>query len=727
MKILLPALLLLMTLPLYSQNSGTLTGTVQHTDGRLFGVNIQVHKTLLGCSTDKAGHYYLKIPSGTWLVEYRMIGYTPVTDSVKILPGETVEKNVTLQSAPIPFKGIVVEAPRYEPEQLTRSFQISTTGIRNVPPLGEPDLLQAVAALPGVSVANDLKGALHFRGGSSDQNLILLDGVEIYHPQHLLGLLGAFNTLIIETAEIFNGYLPVKYGDRISGIIDVKTIEDRNVSQAHLSLLSSGFCLAREFWKTHFLIAARKTYLNLLIPDLNYGFTDLNLKISRKLGSHFKVNFYGYLNQDNLKPDKAEATGVDQWGNAISALKFSYHSRSVFNKAQISYAHNLIKFPADPRIKNIIEDFTFSDILLFLWKNHETELGFSYKSLVFDYLWHGKYNDLKEIFHENIPNQFDWEKQHSLANVFLSDKVKLLHPLQIEYGFRYNRWRQADYFSPRIAALLTLSPIVSLKASLGQYRQFLAQGKEPIEGSVWGLLFPAQNPTTANGVTLGFALKLPGEITFEGEGYLKKVKHFSWLDQNFPEFESATGKIHGADFLLRKNQGTITFQLAYNYLKTTASVQGKEFPFDWDIPHSLNGLLGYELTKGWFFNTHLTYHSGAPITPVTGKYLRVLSVWERQPYYIHQTEFLDGETNSFRLPAYFRLDVSLRKKIVREKFSYIFYLQVINLLNNHNALRFDWDEYYSTYSINAEGKKVYGTGAVNALPILPSVGVEFEF
>jgi hypothetical protein len=717
----------LLHVPAYPQKKGTIWGIVRSDKENLVGVNIVIKNIYLGTTTDNKGYYKLQLPPGNYIAQFRMIGFAIVEDTILVNANQQIEHNVTLQDVPIEYSGVTVEAKRYKKKPLFKSYLVSVPRVKNAPPLGEPDVFNAVSNLPGVVKYNDLKGSLHFRGGGSDQNLILLDGVEIYNPYHLLGLFGIFNIQTLENAEIFIGDFPVKYGDRISSVIDLKSVNSHRKTITNVSLLSSSITLADKWKEIFYLFAARRTYFDLLIPKLPYNFTDLNFKASANLSNNFNIGITGFYDKDHLTPEgENQSKSSCNWGNTMGAVRLSWYNRYQMSSFLISYEKNFVDFTYDPIIDNKIHDLSFKSSTLFNFHKHNFEFGLSHKLLRFDYSWDGNVNDLKEIFHEGTPEQFRYDNRNNLLSAYFSDKITINKKNMLECGIRYNRWRQSDFYSPRISSLWKLKPNIEAKFSIGRYYQMLAYGSEAIEGSVGSLLFPIIQPISAAVLSFGLNVGLPWKMNFEIEMYQKFLKKVPRFGSSFPDFELGRGKIRGLDCFLTKDKGDLTFQFTYSYLNTEANFAGDTYPFDWDVTHVFHGLTGYKIRKGWFVNYSITFRSGVPITPVVGKFLRVRNIDPDQPYSTNREEYLEGEKNSLRLPYYFRTDVSLRKKFFKKDYNYTIYLQIINLFNNKNPLRYEWDKYYNNYSYDYEGKRK-STGGVNSLPIIPSLGVEFEF
>ncbi|RMG39686.1 MAG: hypothetical protein D6732_03935 [Methanobacteriota archaeon] len=626
---------------------------------------------------------------------------------------------------PIPFAGVIVQAERKTP--LYTRYRLDNLTIRNSPSLGEPDLFYAMTLLPGVTMGNDLKGDLHFRGGSSDQNLILLDGVELYNPYHLLGLFGTFNVGMIEDARVYVGNFPVRYGDRISSVVDISTLRKTSRKMVNFSLLSSSLVVNSHWKKISFLTAARRTYYDLFIKQLDYHFYDFYGKLTYQLSPHFSVETGAFFSHDHLTPEPLESPEVsDNWGNQMAFARVRYEGAHSIHTLQISRVKNYMDFTPELVIDNTLKDLTAQYDMRTQWRSLQFEAGGSVKQIEFNYAWRDKGNDIQEIFYEEAPDTFDYQRKVSLTSAFGSLSLSL-GTARMELGVRYHNWMERNDFSPRLFYSMPLGKTGQLSLRIGRYFQILNFGREGIEGSVSSPLFPSGQPITADAFSLGFQQNVSA-VQLEIEGYYKNYHSLKRLSLPFPEMESGNGRVWGVDLFVKKEQGAVTYQLNYGFLHTRAEFGEERYPFDWEFAHRFNGLIGFRIGKGWYINQVINFHSGAPFTPVAGRYFRLREVRDgNTQYQSYFNEFLDGERNSIRLPHYFRMDISLRKKFYKRRMNYTIYIQILNMLNSGNVLRYDWRDYYQR-SYDSEGNLKPGSGGqVRALPILPSIGVEFEF
>ncbi|MEO0333837.1 MAG: TonB-dependent receptor, partial [Bacteroidota bacterium] len=182
-------------------------------------------KNLLGATTNAYGYYSISIPSGDYEVEFSFIGYEAASVNLTIerntvLDYEIKEKIETLSEVVVNANKNLAQNDEISVEKLKAETIEKLPAI-----LGEPDVLRAIQLLPGVSSANEASSGFNVRGGSADQNLILLDEGIIYNASHLFGLFSVFNTDAINNVTLYKGGIPASFGGRLSSVLDIQQRE----------------------------------------------------------------------------------------------------------------------------------------------------------------------------------------------------------------------------------------------------------------------------------------------------------------------------------------------------------------------------------------------------------------------------------------------------------------------------------------------------------------------
>ncbi|HZI01463.1 MAG TPA: carboxypeptidase-like regulatory domain-containing protein, partial [Flavisolibacter sp.] len=196
---------------------------------RLQGATIAAINQGLGTTSNAYGFYSLTLPEAPAELIVNVVGYEPALQTI-ILTGDTV---MAFQLAPVTttLSSVEVAATRTRKLPIQQSTQMSMVDlpmetIASMPKLlGETDVFRSLQFLPGVMAGNEVSSGLYVRGGSPDQNLILLDGVPVYNASHLFGLFSVFNADALQSVQLFKGGFPARYGGRLSSVIDLRMKE----------------------------------------------------------------------------------------------------------------------------------------------------------------------------------------------------------------------------------------------------------------------------------------------------------------------------------------------------------------------------------------------------------------------------------------------------------------------------------------------------------------------
>ncbi len=211
--------------------SGAVNGFVRDaSDGEpLAYCNVYLDKTGFGAATNDKGYFYIgHVPPGKYELVASYVGYKTQRRVVSIGPHQTANANLELSVGSIELKEVKVTADRarFEREVEVSAVRLETKQLQFIPKVGgEVDLFRTIQLLPGVIATSDFSNRLYIRGGSPDQNLILLDGITVYNPSHLFGLFSPFIAEAVSDVTLLAGGFPAKYGGRLSSVLDVTTKE----------------------------------------------------------------------------------------------------------------------------------------------------------------------------------------------------------------------------------------------------------------------------------------------------------------------------------------------------------------------------------------------------------------------------------------------------------------------------------------------------------------------
>lgn len=322
-----------------------------------------------GNSTNEYGYFSLSVPPGNYELKYSYVGYKERLFPVNLARDTFV--TVSLEASTFLNEVLIVgEAPK-EPKFTEDYDQMPIELLGGITALaGEPDIIRMAQMRSGVSSQVDGFGGLYVRGGNTDQNLVLLDGVPVYNTGHALGLFSIFNSTAIKSATLIKGGFPARYGGRLSSVMDVRIKEGNNQQFAGniaISPLLSKATLEGPIvkGKSSFLVSARRTIVDPWLKPLsryqfernnedgqiNFFFYDVNAKVNFQIGQKNQLFLSGYIGKDryansvsgsfqtNVGKTVEEFDQSDiNWGNRIATLRWTTNfNKRLFGHASLSY------------------------------------------------------------------------------------------------------------------------------------------------------------------------------------------------------------------------------------------------------------------------------------------------------------------------------------------------------------------------------------------------------
>ena len=732
---------------LSARNDVTISGFVRDAKNGepLPYVNVFLENTQLGTTTNDRGYYVInQAPAGPHTVIFSMMGYERKSERVSPLPGATLKLNVQLTPGVIELEGVVKTAER---ERFEREVQISTTTITQrqlatLPTFAEADLFRTLQLLPGVVSRSDFSSQLYVRGGSPDQNLVLLDGVTVYNPFHLLGLFSMFNTDAVKQVEFVTGGFSAEYGGRLSSVLHITNNEGNSKEfegHANISVLSARATVEGPIPRGSYLISGRRTYFDQLFRgtryDFPYYFYDVQGKINFDVNENHRITLSGFYGDDKLDYEiKADdenddfGVGIDWlWGNRTTSLYWRWlihpnlFSEVVVTRSKFTLDLNLELTGvgnAALRLQNGIQDYSVkTDFSYFGLTGHGIRFGA--QQTRYDFLY---------SFTIDQSSLFNYTNKPALFAFYAQDQWQFADRLSLRAGARMEHYSLGDRttFSPRLGLKYMLAPNFALKGSFGLYHQFLTTSASDNQNynfiDLWFPLSAQYRPLRSIHYVGGFEWWLPNDLVLTVEGYYKtmsnllELNEFGEASNERDDFFVGDGYAAGSELMLKKTIGRLNGWVSYSLGVTQRTIDGLTFYPKHDRRHNLNLALNFDLGRKWLVGMVFTYGSGMPYTPVVGKYAHY--DWD-----FAGNEATDviynrlGAKNSYRYPEYHRMDVSLRRTFRIGGTRIDPYLQLVNLYNRKNVFLYFWDH-------DANPSKMV---TIPMFPLLPTVGVEFDF
>jgi len=736
------SLFILLLIPinnLLAQETGTLRGLVvdSTTSEALAFSSAYIKELKTGANTDARGYFLItSVPANqnfTLVVSY--IGYKTKTLTIRIAKGKMTHYNINLIPANILMKTVekIGERVTGTSDSKISIDRISARQLEFTPKGVEADIFRTIKYLPGVTATSDVSARYYVRGGTSNQNLVLIDGITIYNPFHALGLFSVVDPDIVNSIEFFKGGFGAQFGGRLSSVMNITTKDgnkNRFSSKASASLLSGKFLLEGPIGKGSFIIAARKSLSNDIIKKfLNNNtvpidFYDLSFKVNYSdpdflSGSKFSVS--GFSSADNLKNNDPQIEDYNWSTNAFGFKWFQASDAPLFFELGLSMSNfkgsTIPKFSDKTPLDNKVSDMSLQMDFTYMFDNRdEINVGFHVTQIATDLLFNNALG---------VPTNLGTTG----ANIILYGKYKLAQFdfLKLDVGSRINLTTLSRNISkkslePRIN--LTLNPFnnFTVKGSVGIFQQELTTISDENEVinifEPWIVVPDYIPPTTATHYILGFDYVPLTEMNLGVEFYYKKVSNLPIVNQQKisitdHDFVTGEGESYGMESSIKVDLEPVTLSSSYTLAYAYRTLDGLRYYPKYDIRHSFNISLECDLGDGWNTGVVWTYNSGLPFTQIVGFYDKYyfdnfFAGWvnydPRKPYGIL------GVQNLERLPTYHRLDYTLSKRIRWDPFVFDISFSIINVYNRQNIFYFKRDT----------GERV------NMLPFLPSATIRVE-
>ncbi|NOZ47552.1 MAG: TonB-dependent receptor plug domain-containing protein, partial [Chlorobi bacterium] len=649
----------------------------------------------------------------------------------------------------------------------TGVVRLQINEIKSLPNLfGEVDIIKAYQLTPGVQSGGEAKSNLYVRGGSPDQNLILLDDVPLYYVAHFGGFFSVFNADAINNVKLIKGGFPARYGSRLSSVLDIRMKEgnmQKRSIQGTAGILSSKISVEAPIIKnkSSFIISARKNLIpifKLMDAGLAYNYYDINAKLNYKISQNNKLFLSFYIGDDiisiNEKRNIAKNNKAVKWGNKLGSFRWNriYNSK-LFSNLTISNTFY--------RYKNIFEYSIKTDsVSKSMSNNLLTGINDLSLKMDFTYLTNSKVNfkfGVNSIYHTFMPNDEQFSQSgtdilsinenyssitKALENaVYIENELKL-NRINTNIGVRYSSYYigsiSYNSFEPRILLNYILREDLSIKFSfskMNQYVHLLTYSGTGIPSDYWMPTNENVKPETSIQNTFGVAKTFyDGGYELSLESYYKTLNNLitfipgESLLGNLDNWENVVekegkGLNYGIELFLQKTTGKTTGWIGITVAKAEREFENlnksKPYPFKYDRLLDLSIVVNEKLKKNINLSATWSYGSGYPITLAT------------EHYNINGEDiFIYNEKNSFRMNSYHRLDIALnfpKKTLWGER---IWTISIFNLYNRKNPYYYYYDREMIISGIGPSPTIKYGKLKLyqrSLFSIFPSFSYSFKF
>jgi hypothetical protein len=693
---------------LIAQTRHAISGTIRDsTSGEtLIGASIQlIEKTHSSVLSNSYGFYSLTAPEGNYRLVVSFAGYQ--SDTIYVTLNHDVNLSLQLTPGSPQLQEVVVTGNR-NTNNVTKPLmgvqKLSVNEIKDLPVLfGEKDILKTIQLLPGVQSAGDGSSGFFVRGGSVDQNLILLDEATVYNPSHLLGFFSTFNSDAIKDVTLYKGAIPSEFGGRLASVLDVK-MNDGSVKDYHLNggigLISSRLEADGPIQKDNgsFIVSARRTYADLFLKlskDTNTNrsslyFYDINAKANYRLGEKDRLYLSGYFGKDNLGLgntfglDYGNSTGTLRWNHIFNSRLFS-NTSVIYSK--YNYNITINSNNNDIGITSYIKDLHLKEDLQY-YASAGNKINFG-----IDVIHHATSPGVITATEKSSFNDLTIQSKYALESAaYFSHDLSIGEKINLNYGLRaglftifgpgnfytydaagntldsthYNSGQTVkNYFNlePRFSMSYKLTDMSSFKLAYTRTTQNLHLLSNSTSSNPTDVWIPSSNnvkPEIADQVSLGYYRNFANNnYEFSTEVYYRDMqdqidyKNGAQLIAN-ENVESqlifGKGRAYGAEFFVKKKVGRFNGWISYTLSRTERRFAGINnnswYPANQDRTHDISIVGIYKINKKWTISGDFVYYTGNAVTWPTGKYdVNGQAVW------------LYSQRNANRMPPYNRLDI----------------------------------------------------------------------
>ncbi|MGE5409519.1 MAG: TonB-dependent receptor [Clostridiales bacterium] len=719
----------------YASGKGKLRGFVtDSTNGEPISyANIAIKGTPLGAPSDNKGYYYIpSIPEGEHTVVVSFLGYQSQVIKVMIKADEITQVDIKLVPSNIRLQEISVIGERSVREnEIDLGLQkITKNEIEMIPTGFESDLFKTIQSSAGVSSTGDVTARYYVRGGSSNQNLVLLNGVTVYNPFHALGIYSVIDPEMISLAEFNKGGFGPEYGGRLSSVLNIIT-RDGNKSNlqanATAGMLSGKAALEGPIPGGSFLLTGRKSYYSKMLSkfldgrDAPFDFYDFSFKINDQQPDWLKNGkfiVHGFFSGDRINNNDQLVEDYDIKNNILGINWYQIWASPLYSFISLSYSGykaEVLPNLSDSKSRlNKIRDITANFNFTYIYDSKdELDFGAEYKSL-------NSVLQEQNLYYQNI----NYEKKSDALSGFVKYKFYRYENFGIDLGMRVNFLSLTEkipmLLEPRFNFTWRIHPLLSLKAAIcrsSQTMTTLSNDKELIAVfEPWTILPDNLSPAEATQYMTGVQAYVTEKLTLEIEGYYKSQKLLSVpnrkkYDAHDADYINIDGESYGLECSSKYQNNFLFFKTAYS-LSWSYLINGTEKYFPrYDYRHSLNIFSGFDLGEGFSLSLTWAFNSGMPYNPVDGSYYRLLITdpWDVSVLTVKPAQNWNMKEVK-RLPFYHRLDIGLSKKFHTSFAEFTIDASVLNVYNRKNIFYFDIQT----------GKQI------NMLPFLPSISLRAE-
>jgi hypothetical protein len=684
----------------------------------LLGATLFIQELNIGSASDANGLLSITLNPGKYHASFQCLGMANKKCLLDVRSSGFF--NIALDKEVTSIDEVIVTAEKKYNKAATLGMEyISLKAVKELPGLmGERDVLKVSQLLPGVVSVNEVSGGINVRGGNADQNLFYINDIPILNTSHVFGFFSAINPTLVKDFVIYKGQIPVEYGGRLSSIFKIETRKGNKkkfFTQGGISPVSANAEVEVPLFKDKcsLVLSARSSYSDWILKRLkdpalrnsSSNFYDFAGSVDYELNNKNKLFIFSYGSKDNFNYNQEIEYEYANLGTSLNFL----HRFTPNLKSEVSFSNSDYTFSNADRTNesnSYKHSYDLDQVGLkanLYWsinEKHTITIG----SNLIDYnLDRGT---VSPLLPESEVKINDLGTEHGMESaLYIDEKYNIIRWLNIYGGVRYSSYqglgpkkvvqyspntaydekniidtisfgdgdRFINYHHPefRFAVELNTGPHSSLKFSYTEMSQYLFMLSNTISiapSDQWKLVDNYIKPPRSKQISSGYYIEFPAlALSLSTEVYYKISQNIveykdgaNFLSGINIETEILQGKqeAYGCEFMLSKTGGRLNGWLSYAYSRSKITVNGyypwqkinngETYPSNYDKPHVLNLVGNLHANRRFIFSSNLSYSSGRPNT------------MPQEIYYIDGSRYVEySKRNDYRIPDYFRLDLSL--------------------------------------------------------------------
>lgn len=689
----------------------------------LIGAVVYEPESEQGATTDLDGRFRMTLPVGDHSLRISYVGYDEMYQDIRLISDGEITLDIFSEATQL--AEVTVTARRARDHITSTQMSLITMDAQALETLpgsfGEQDIVRSFTLMPGVQSVGEFGSGFNVRGGSADQNLLLVENVPLFNSSHLFGLISVINPDMVSNVSLMKAGIPARYGERASSVMDIRLgnglDKERTSLEGGVGLINSRVLLETPIVadKAALAVGARSSYSDWLLQRIpnedlmnsSVGFNDITGHLNVALGQNHRLTIFGYRSYD--KSNFGDDVDYEYYNHLASLRLNSFISSSLsstFIAGYSGYQYSLAELPEyNPEGHYRIDsDIDYKKLTWFLsyYPSSVHEINMGADAIRYDIApgsIHPESDD-SQVSHWTMEN----EQAYELA-AFVSDDINISDRIALELGLRYSHYLQmgpatvrsyeedqaysqqtitdsTQYESgdvvqqygglePRLGFRVGLDENSSMKLSYNranQYINLISNTSVMAPTDLWKLSDTHLKPLTSDQVAVGYFRNF-FDHTLETslEVYYKQIHNaieytsgaqISMNDHLEMDVINAKGYNYGMELYVRKNSGDLTGFASYTYSSSQRRTDSPHpdmqinnnnyFPSNYDRPHNLAINANYFMSRRWRISATFNYNTGRPVT---------------LPEYTYQHGnsmlLAYSDRNSYRLPAYHRLDISI--------------------------------------------------------------------